>query len=82
MNYAYREHGNMPWSRLHHKWNINLPNMNDVKEGVYSVHAKLWSPGNELQPTEMELRDRWEGVRLEMERYYRGASTGRDVKKS
>ncbi|KUJ19403.1 nucleotide-diphospho-sugar transferase, partial [Mollisia scopiformis] len=45
LNYAHREFGNMPWRRLggrHGEWNINLPNMNDVRKGVRSVHAKLW----------------------------------------
>jgi alpha-N-acetylglucosamine transferase len=56
LNYAHREMGNMPWSRLDWKWNINLPNMNDVHAGVHSVHAKLWSSGTDLQPTEVELK--------------------------
>ncbi|KAE9367667.1 glycosyltransferase family 8 protein [Stipitochalara longipes BDJ] len=71
LNYAHREMGNMPWSRLDWKWNINLPNMNDVQEGVHSVHAKLWSPGTDLQPTEIELMNLWSIAREEMETYYR-----------
>ncbi|KAH9214580.1 nucleotide-diphospho-sugar transferase, partial [Leptodontidium sp. 2 PMI_412] len=42
LNYAHREWGNMPWTHLKTGWNVNLPNMNDVKKGVRSVHAKLW----------------------------------------
>jgi alpha-N-acetylglucosamine transferase len=71
LNYAHREPGNMPWTRLNWKWNVNLPNMNDVKEGVHSVHAKLWSPGSELQPVEMELRELWQMARVEMDMYYK-----------
>ena len=71
LNYAHREMGNMPWSRLDWKWNINLPNKNDVQEGVHSVHAKLWHPGTDLQPTEIELMNMWDAAREEMERYYR-----------
>jgi len=69
LNYAHREAGNMPWSKLHHHWNINLPNMNDVKSGVSSVHSKLWTNGNILEPTEPLLRERWILVREEMELY-------------
>ncbi|KAE8454274.1 hypothetical protein EG329_005199 [Mollisiaceae sp. DMI_Dod_QoI] len=74
LNYAHREWGNMPWQRLGGKqgeWNINLPNMNDVKKGVRSVHAKLWWAGTGLQPNEPELMDRWSKVRFEMEDFYR-----------
>jgi alpha-N-acetylglucosamine transferase len=71
LNYAHREPGNMPWNHLQWKWNVNLPNMNDVGEGVHSVHAKLWSPGTELQPIEMELRELWQAARFEMETYYK-----------
>jgi hypothetical protein len=53
--------------------------MNDIREGVNSVHAKLWSPGSELQRSEMELRDWWEGEKLEMERYHRGVSAEIDL---
>lgn len=81
LNYAHREHGNMPWQRVHHKWNVNLPNMNDVRQGVVSVHAKLWSPGNVLQPTERELMDKWEGARLEMERHYKFVGKGKNFSK-
>ncbi|KAN0095489.1 glycosyltransferase family 8 protein [Hyaloscypha variabilis] len=70
LNYAHREMGNMPWSRLDWKWNINLPNWNDVQEGVHSVHAKLWSPGSELQPTEIRLMNMWSDAMEEMETYY------------
>jgi alpha-N-acetylglucosamine transferase len=79
LNYTYRQYENMLWARLHHRLNINLPNMNDVREGVVSVHAKLWSPGNELQPNEIELRDRWERAGLEMENYYMVAGIGRNL---
>lgn len=74
LNYAHRETGSMPWQRLGGKngeWNINLPNMNDVKKGVKSVHAKLWSNGPELQRNEKELMNRWEDVREEMDNFYK-----------
>ncbi|CZR61300.1 uncharacterized protein PAC_11196 [Phialocephala subalpina] len=73
LNHAHREWGNMPWQRLSGRkgeWNINLPNMNDVRRGVRSVHAKLWWEGTELQRNERELRRGWEKVRGEMERFY------------
>jgi alpha-N-acetylglucosamine transferase len=74
LNYAHREGGNMPWQRLGGKngeWNIDLPNMNDVRKGVRSVHAKLWWEGTELHQNEMELTRRWEDVRTEMENFYK-----------
>ncbi|KAH8596989.1 nucleotide-diphospho-sugar transferase [Bisporella sp. PMI_857] len=70
LNYAHRENGNMPWSRLRHEWNINLPNANDVQSGVRSVHSKLWTEGSVLEPTMPELRRRWKEVRDEMEEFY------------
>jgi alpha-N-acetylglucosamine transferase len=70
LNYAHRENGNIPWSRVAWKWNINLPNLKDVKEGEHSIHGKLWSPENELQPVDMELREMWQNASFEMERYY------------
>lgn len=70
LNYAHRQSGNMPWTRLHYSWNIQLPNMNDVKKGVHSVHAKLWTEGNELQPVPKELRELWKSKKLEMWEYY------------
>ncbi|RDL40126.1 Nucleotide-diphospho-sugar transferase [Venustampulla echinocandica] len=71
LNYAHRQHGNMPWSRIFYGWNIQLPNMNDVKRGVASVHAKLWTAGNDLQPVPQELQDLWQKKKTEMERYYK-----------
>jgi hypothetical protein len=70
LNYTHREKGNMQWIRVAWKWNVNLPNINDVKEGVHSIQSKLWSPGNELQPVGMELREMWQDANVEMERYY------------
>ncbi|KAL5322687.1 hypothetical protein ACEPPN_010662 [Leptodophora sp. 'Broadleaf-Isolate-01'] len=70
LNYAHREWGNMPWTHLKTGWNVNLPNMNDVKKGVRSVHAKLWAEGNELQPVPEELRRMWEKTKVEMESFY------------
>jgi len=70
LNYAHRENGNMPWGRLHYSWNIELPNMEDVEKGVASVHSKLWTMGNELQPTESKLRERWRVARGEMEAFW------------
>jgi len=70
LNYAHRESGNMPWSRLSYRWNINLPNMNDVKKGVASVHSKLWTDGNILQPTDPFLVESWKRVKNEMEIFY------------
>ncbi|KAH8687567.1 nucleotide-diphospho-sugar transferase [Tricladium varicosporioides] len=69
-NYAHRQSGNMPWSRLSHIWNIVLPNMRDVKMGVKSVHAKCWGEGNELQPLPEGLRKMWWSKKEEMERFY------------
>lgn len=60
----------MPWTHLKTGWNVNLPNMNDVKKGVRSVHAKLWAEGNELQPVPEELRRMWEKTKVEMESFY------------
>lgn len=70
LNYAHREGGNMPWALLDLRWNTALPNMHDVKMGVKSVHAKLWTEGTELQPVPKELRDMWSRTRGEMEAYY------------
>ncbi|KAH7412817.1 nucleotide-diphospho-sugar transferase [Cadophora sp. MPI-SDFR-AT-0126] len=70
LNYAHREWGNMPWARLKTGWNVNLPNMNDVRKGVKSVHAKLWMKGHELQPVPEELRRMWEKTKVEMESFY------------
>ena len=70
LNYAHRESGNMPWSKLYHGWNINLPNMNDVEKGVASVHSKLWTTINVLEPPEPLLSERWNQVRKEMEEFY------------
>ena len=53
--------------------------MIDVRDGIVSVHAKLWVPGNDLQPIPMELRDKWEGARQEMERYYKVANIGKNL---
>ena len=80
LNYAHRENGNMPWLRMSHHWNINLPNSNDVEKGVASVHSKLWAGGNVLEPTEPVLRKRWQLVRDEMERFYAERNNGRNVK--
>jgi alpha-N-acetylglucosamine transferase len=70
LNYAHRQDGNMPWGRLFYGWNINLPHPNDIRKGVASVHAKLWTSGSELQPIDQELQDRWQAKRREMERFY------------
>lgn len=70
LNYAHRDNGNMPWRRLGYWWNINLPTLKDVKEGVVSVHAKLWTEGNVLQPIDPELSEKWRTVRQEMDLYY------------
>ncbi|TVY85271.1 Meiotically up-regulated protein [Lachnellula suecica] len=70
LNYAHRQEGNMPWARLSYSWNIVLPHPNDVKQGVASVHAKLWTPGTELQPIEEELQQRWLAKKQEMEKVF------------
>ncbi|KAK0121808.1 hypothetical protein ONS95_010091 [Cadophora gregata] len=70
LNYAHREWGNMPWAHLKTGWNVNLSNLNDVKKGVKSVHAKLWMESHDLQPVPAELRRMWENTRVEMERFY------------
>lgn len=70
LNYAHREWGNMPLAHLKTGWNVNLPNMNDVKKGVKSVHAKLWAEGNELQPVPEELSMMWKNTKAEMDSFY------------
>jgi len=70
LNYAHREDRNMPWGRLDYTWNINLPHPRDVEQGVASVHAKLWTKGNELQPILPILQDHWKGKRADMEMFY------------
>ena len=59
--------------------------MKDVRHGIHSLHAKLWTEGNELQPIEKELREKWEAARLEMERFYKATGRGnlseKDAKK-
>ncbi|TVY47193.1 Uncharacterized protein LOCC1_G003431 [Lachnellula occidentalis] len=76
LNYAHREDRNMPWGRLNFSWNINLPLPRDVEMGVASVHAKLWTKGNELKPVEQELQDIWRVKREEME-IWTGFGSGR-----
>jgi alpha-N-acetylglucosamine transferase len=71
LNYAHRQDGNMPWGRLHHSWNIVLPNMNDVKAGVASVHSKLWTDGDPLTPIPKELQNMWHETYMEMEGFYK-----------
>jgi len=70
LNYAHREWGNMPWAHLKPGWTVNLPNMNDIKKGVKSVHAKLWMDGHDLQPVPKELRGMWEKTKMEMDAFY------------
>jgi len=70
LNYAHRQDGNMPWGRLFYGWNINLPHPNDIRKGVASVHAKLWTSGSELQPIEQELQNRWQAKKREMVEFY------------
>jgi alpha-N-acetylglucosamine transferase len=70
LNYAHRQDGNMPWGRLHPSWNIVLPNMNDVRAGVASVHSKLWTDGDPLKPIPKELQDAWQKKYEEMEKFY------------
>ncbi|KAL2064274.1 hypothetical protein VTL71DRAFT_4768 [Oculimacula yallundae] len=70
LNYAHRECGNMPWTHLKVGWNVNQPNINDVRRGVKSVHAKLWTEGSELEPIPDELRRMWETTKSEMENFY------------
>jgi alpha-N-acetylglucosamine transferase len=71
LNYAHRQDGNMPWGRLHHGWNIVLPNIDDVKAGVASVHAKLWTEGDPLKPIPKELQQIWQKKYKEMEEHYK-----------
>ncbi|KAG9234565.1 nucleotide-diphospho-sugar transferase [Amylocarpus encephaloides] len=71
LNYAHRQQGNMPWGRLRHSWNIQLPSMDDVQKGVASLHAKLWTEGNVLQPIPRELQDLWWKKKIEMDEHYR-----------
>ncbi|EPE30625.1 Nucleotide-diphospho-sugar transferase [Glarea lozoyensis ATCC 20868] len=71
LNYAHRLDGNMPWGRLHHSWNIVLPNMDDVKAGVASVHAKLWTEGEALKPVPRGLQEMWRKKNKEMEEFYK-----------
>lgn len=70
LNYAHRQNGNMPWGRLSYSLNINLPHPEDVRKGVASVHAKLWTLGSELQPIEQELRNLWVKKKEEMAGFY------------
>jgi alpha-N-acetylglucosamine transferase len=70
LNYAHREDRNMPWGRLNYNWNINLPQTRDAQMGVASVHAKLWTKGNELQPVEPVLQGIWKAKREDMEMFY------------
>ena len=77
LNYAHRLHGNMPWTRLGHQWNTNLPNMNDVQKGIASVHSKLWTMGSVLETTEPYLRGKWREVRDEMEVLYSEREDGK-----
>lgn len=69
LDYAHRPDGNMPYSRISRGWNIDGPKMN-VKTRVASIHAKLWSDENTLEPNPPGLQDLWYKKRTEMERYY------------
>ncbi|CZS93208.1 uncharacterized protein RAG0_03594 [Rhynchosporium agropyri] len=70
LNYAHRNWGNMPWAHLRVGWNVNLPNMNDIRRGVKSVHEKLWEDGDQLEPFSDELRMIWKQTKAEKEGFY------------
>lgn len=64
LNYAHRRDGNMPWQQLGNTWNIHYPTVDDLLDGVKSLHDKWWAPENE------ELRPYMESWRWRMEGHY------------
>lgn len=62
LNYAHRKEGNMPWLQLGNTWNIHYPTVDDLLNGVKSMHDKWWAPENdELRPYMESWRWRMEG---------------------
>ncbi|KAF1348498.1 nucleotide-diphospho-sugar transferase, partial [Delphinella strobiligena] len=62
LNYAHRKEGNMPWLQLGNTWNIHYPTVDDLLNGVKSMHDKWWAPENdELKPYMESWRWRMEG---------------------
>ncbi|CZT48751.1 uncharacterized protein RSE6_09498 [Rhynchosporium secalis] len=70
LNHAHRNWGNILWAHLRVGWNVNLPNMNDIRRGVKSVHEKLWDDGDQLEPFSDELRMIWKQTKAEKEGFY------------
>lgn len=69
LNFAHREKGRMPWTRLDWRWNMNWPTVRDLEAGARSLHGKFWvreEDGDEV------LRELWEAVRWEMVGFWRG----------
>ena len=74
LNYAHRPNGNMPWNKLQYSWNMNFPNMEDLKGGAASLHVKFWENGGEGPSELVSYAMRWKG---EMEGYWIGVDATR-----
>ncbi|KAH9864538.1 hypothetical protein J1614_010473 [Plenodomus biglobosus] len=63
--YAHRRNGNMPWTQLHWKWNINWSVYADAQAGIASLHVKYWDVGPDTS-----LRDLCMSIKHKMEGYW------------
>lgn len=68
--YAHRRNGNMPWTQLHWKWNINWAVYEDVEAGVASIHTKYWNIGGKDGVDDPRLRDFALSIKAKMEGYW------------
>jgi alpha-N-acetylglucosamine transferase len=68
LNYAFRRGGPMPWYELGAEWSATWPNMRDLEGGVRSLHEKWDRRGPAV------LREKWQGVKSEMEAFQRRAT--------
>lgn len=63
--YAHRRDGNMPWTQLDWKLNINWAVYADAQAEIASLHVKYWDVGPDLK-----LRDLCRSIKFKMEGYW------------
>jgi alpha-N-acetylglucosamine transferase len=57
--YAHRRNGNMPWTQLDWRWNINWATYEDLEAGIASLHCKYWMLDNDTRLRDFALRIKW-----------------------
>ncbi|KAF2106641.1 hypothetical protein BDV96DRAFT_558783 [Lophiotrema nucula] len=65
-NYAHRRKGNMPWTQLHWKWNIDWVSYKDYEAGIASLNVKYW----DIPEGDTELGGFANDVKRRMEEYW------------